>query len=63
MLLVFKIFIKELTNQIRVPRTRILADIAFLSGWQCVHAKNNSSAFASFLDDCGGEERDDGLLG
>ena len=58
MLLVFMIFIKELTNQILLPRTRILADSAFSSGWRCVHAKN-----APFLADSGGEEQDDGFLG
>ena len=63
MLLVFMIFIKELTNQIRVPRTRILADSVFSSGWRCVPAKDNSSAFAPFLADSGDEEQDDGFLG
>ena len=56
------VFIKELTNRIRVPRTRILADSAFSSGWRCVHAKDNISAFAQMADS-GGEEQDDGLLG
>ena len=63
MSLVFMIFIKELTNQIRVPRTRMLAVSAFSSGWRCVHAKDNSSAFAPFLEESGGEEQDDGFLG
>ena len=35
MLLVFMIFIKELTNQILLPRTRIVADSAFSSEWRC----------------------------
>ena len=56
MSLVFMIFIKELTNQLQVPRIRILADSAFSSGWTCVHAKDSSSAFAPFLADSGGEE-------
>ena len=43
--------------------TRILADSAFSSGWPCVHAKDNSSAFAPFLADSGDEEQDDGFLG
>ena len=63
MLLVSMIFIKEFTNQIRVPRTRILPDSAFSNGWRCMHAKDNSSAFAPFLADSGGEEQDDGFLG
>ena len=63
MLLVFMIFIRELTNQIRVPRTRILADSAFSSEWWSVLAKDNSSAFAPFLADSGGEEQDEGFLG
>ena len=63
MLLVIMIFMKELTNQIRVPRTRILADSAFSSGWRYMHAKDNSSAFAPFLADSGDEEQDDGFLG
>ena len=62
MSLIFMIFIKELTNQIRVPRTRILADSAFSSGWRCVHAKDDSSAFAPFLADSGGEEQDERFL-
>ena len=45
MLLVFMIFIKELTNQILLPRTRIVADSAFSSEWRCVHA--NSLCFVS----------------
>ena len=63
MLLLFMIFIKELTNQILLPRTRVLADSAVSSGWRCIHAKDNSSAFAPFLADSGGEEQDDGFLG
>ena len=63
MLLVSMIFIKEFTNQIRIPRTRILADSAFSNGWRCMHAKDNSLAFAPFLADSGGEEQDDGFLG
>ena len=43
--MIFMIFIKELTDQILVPRTRILADSAFSSGWRCVHA--NSLCFVS----------------
>ena len=52
-----------MTNQIGIPRTRILADSAFSSGWQCMHAKDKSSAFAPFLADSGGKEQDDGFLG
>ena len=61
MTLVFMIFIKELTNQILVPRTRILADSEFSSGWRwgCMLI----SAFASFLADSGGKGQDDGFLG
>ena len=51
-----------LTNQIRVPRTRIFADSAFSSGWRCVHAKDDSSASALFLADSGGEEQDERFL-
>ena len=42
MLLVFKIFIKELSNQILLPGS---ADSAFSSEWRCVHA--NSLCFVS----------------
>ena len=61
MLLVFMIFIKELTNQILLSRTRILAESAFSSGcgvcmlkitarpllrfWQIVEAKNKTMSF------------------
>ena len=62
MSLVFMTFIKELTNQIRVPRTRILADSAFSSGWRCMRTKDDSLAFAPFLEDSGDEEQDDGFL-
>ena len=58
MLLVFMIYMKELTNQILLPRPRIVADSVFLSEWRCVHA-----AFALFLADCGREEQDDRFLG
>ena len=51
------VFIKELTNQILLPGTRLVADSAFSSEWRCVHA------FASFLADSEGEEQDDGFLG
>ena len=44
-------------------RTRILADSAFSRGSRCMYAKDNSSAFAPFLADSGGEEQDDGFLG
>ena len=45
MLLVFMIFIKEVTNQILLPGNRALADSAFSSEWRCVHA--NSLCFVS----------------
>ena len=40
MLLVFMIVIKELTNQILLPRTKLVADSAFSSEWRCVHANS-----------------------
>ena len=60
MSLIFMIFIKESTNQIRVPRTRILADSAFSSGCMAVCML---TIFAPFLADNVGEEQDNGFLG
>ena len=59
-LLVFMIFIKELTNQILLPGNRAVADRAFSSEWRCVHT--NSLCFVSGRDS-EGEEQDDGFLG
>ena len=57
MLLVFMIFIKELTNQILLPGFRAVADSAFSSEWRCVHANS-----LCFVADSEGEEQDDGCL-
>ena len=59
MLLVFMIFMKELTNQILLPGFRAVLT---------VHSQVNVNvyvltAFASFLADSEGEEQDDGFLG
>ena len=32
--------ISELTNQILLPKTRIVADSAFSGEWRCVHANS-----------------------
>ena len=59
MLLVFMIFMKELTNHILLPGFRAVLT---------VHSEVNGgvymlTAFASFLADSEGEEQDDGFLG
>ena len=59
MLLVFMIFIKELTNQILLPRFRAVLR---------VHPQVNGglymlTAFASFVADSEDEEQNDGFLG
>ena len=61
MLLVFMIFIKELTNQILLPGFRAVLTVhsEVNGGTRCVHA--NSLCFV--LADSEGEEQDDGFLG
>ena len=57
MLVVFMVFIKELTNQILLPGFRAVLT---------VHSQVNVymlAAFASFVADSEGEEQDDGFLG
>ena len=41
--------LKELTNQIRVPRTRILADSAFSSASALVQGKTTSASYRNQL--------------
>ena len=61
MLLVFMIFMKELTNQILLPGFRAVLTVhSQVNGGVYIHVL---TAFASFLADSEGEEQDDGFLG